>query len=75
MSNETPVAPRDTSTPAIPIALYESKGIVFELYRGGRSYQPPEPILWEHLKTFTVERDGGLTFNVRVSQSHFRNRD
>lgn len=74
MSNEIPVAPRNTSSASIPFALYESKGTIFELYRGGGSYQPPQPICWEHLKTFAVAREGDLTFHVRVSQARSGNR-
>lgn len=53
----------------LPIALYESNGVIFELYRGG---QPDDPsvIRWERLKTFAVSRGDDLTFHVRVSQAH-----
>jgi len=43
--SEIPIT--STGVVAIPIALYESGGVIFELYRGGRSFQPAEPIRWE----------------------------
>lgn len=52
----------------LPLALYESNGLIFELYRGGSSYTP-RVIRWERLKTFEVTREGDLTFHVRVSQA------
>ena len=61
----TPAAP---AVIPLPLALYESNGVIFELYRGGRSYQAAA-IRWERLKTFTVSRED-ITFNVRVSQGH-----
>ena len=70
MSDE-PVPSVTPTTPAViplPCALYESNGVIFELYRGGRPYRLPV-IRWERLKTFTVSREGGLTFTVRVSQA------
>ena len=73
MSDQSPATPIDIPSPAIPIALYESKGVIFELYCGGRSYQAPEPICWQHLKTFAVTREGDLTFHVRVSQARSGN--
>ena len=63
------------TTPAViplPRALYESNGVIFELYQGGRPYQYPSKLIrWERLKTFAVSREGDLTFHVRVSQAHF----
>lgn len=61
------------ATPAIPQvvplphALYESNGVAFELYQGGRPHQALL-IRWRQLRTFTVVR-GELTFHVRVSQA------
>ena len=72
MSSEKPTV---SSTPApsavvpLPVGLYESNGIIFELYRGARAYEP-RTIRWELLKTFSVAREGDLTFHVRVSQVH-----
>ena len=59
-----------TASPVIPLplALYESNGVIFELYRGGQPYEP-RVIRWDHLKTFEVTRKGELTFHVRVSQA------
>ena len=34
----------------VPVRLYESKGTIFELYDGGRPYQPMS-IRWEHLES------------------------
>jgi hypothetical protein len=72
MSNDRPVISPRPPSPAViplPLALYESNGMIFELYRGGQRYRPAV-IRWERLKTFTVAREGDLTFNVRVSQAH-----
>lgn len=56
----------------LPLALYESNGVIFELYRGGRAYEP-RSIRWERLKTFEIQREDGLTFHVRLSQAHLGN--
>lgn len=50
----------------LPIALYESKGLIFELYQGGqpdRSYV----IRWERLKVVTVTRQQ-RDYDVQISQ-------
>ena len=70
MNNDIVVTSGAPAGAAVPIALYESSGIVFELYNGGRSYQPHGLICWEQLKTFTVAREGDFTFLVRVSRAH-----
>ena len=64
----SPTFPEKSVMP-LPVALYESNGVIFELYCGG---QPDKPSLirWERLKTFAVSREGDLTFHVRVSQAH-----
>ncbi len=59
----------NSSAIPLPLALYESNGVIFELYRGGRAYEM-RVIRWERLKTFEVTREGDLTFHVRVSQAH-----
>ena len=72
MSNGKPVATPTPPSPAmvpLPLALYESNGVIFELYRGGKFFQPLA-IRWERLKTFAVTREGDLTFHVRVNQGH-----
>jgi len=72
MSSDNSVTSPAASSPAIirlPLALYESNGVIFELYGGGRDYQA-SVIRWERLKTFAVTREGDLTFHVRVSQAH-----
>jgi hypothetical protein len=40
----------------LPIALYESNGLLFELYEGGQRYQPMV-IRWERLRPVSVVRD------------------
>ena len=70
MSNDQPTsrpAPSPSDVIPLPLALYESNGVIFELYRGGQPYQPVL-IRWERLKTFAVTREGDLTFHVRVHQ-------
>jgi len=56
-------------TPAIsfPIALYESNGLIFELYQGGQTYQAAV-IRWEHLKTLTVTRQDNSVLDVHIHQ-------
>lgn len=39
-----------------PIALYESNGLLFELYEGGQPYQPPV-IRWQRLRPVFVVGD------------------
>ena len=34
----------------LPVRLYESRGIIFELYDGGQPHQPMS-IRWEHLES------------------------
>ena len=71
MSSDNSVTRPTAPSPAIiplPLALYESSGVIFELYRGGRAYHA-STIRWQRLKTFEVSREGGLTFHVRVSQA------
>jgi len=50
----------------LPIALYESKGLIFELYQGG---QPDQSyvIRWERLKVVTVTRQQ-RDYDVQISQ-------
>lgn len=63
----TPSAPISAIIP-LPVALYESNGIIFELYRGGRA-SAARVFHWERLKTFEITREGDLSFHVRVSQA------
>jgi hypothetical protein len=37
----------------LPVALYESNGILFELYNGGQPYRPMV-IRWERLRPISV---------------------
>ena len=70
MHRDEPItSPSPRPAQVIPVALYESDGVIFELYRGAQPYQP-RAIRWEHLKTLAVTRDGDLTFHVRISQAH-----
>lgn len=75
MNSDDSVTSPPATPPAmipLPLALYESNGVIFELYRGGRAYRAPV-IRWERLNTFEVTREGDLTFHVRVSQAHIEN--
>lgn len=51
----------------LPIALYESNGLIFELYQGSQPYQPLL-IRWERLKTVTVTREDNAPSNVHINQ-------
>ena len=68
MENEKLLSPSE-ALPArlipLPIALYESNGLIFELYRGGRPYQPIA-IRWERVKTVSVTRND-RAFNVDIN--------
>ena len=63
MENEKSVTSSSdaSSAPLIPlsIALYESNGLIFELYQGGQPYQPVV-IRWERLKPVTAVRKDGF---------------
>jgi hypothetical protein len=50
----------------LPIALYESHGLIFELYEGG---QPSHcvAIRWKRLKSVTVTREN-RDFTVEISE-------
>jgi hypothetical protein len=56
-------------SPAIsfPIALYESNGLIFELYQGGQKYQAAV-IRWERLKTVTITRQDNSALNLHIHQ-------
>ena len=54
-------------TVPLPIALYESNGLIFELYQGGQAYQPVV-VQWKRLKTVTVTLQDNSDHKVRVSQ-------
>lgn len=69
MEKEKTAAPSEASPCPrfpLPVALYESNGVIFELYRGGRRYEPIV-ILWERLKTVTITRHEGV-FDVDINQ-------
>lgn len=69
MRSEKPTSPSEVPPVQVfplPIALYESNGLIFELYRGSKPYQPVA-IRWERLKTVTVTRNEGA-FNVDINQ-------
>ena len=51
---EESVAPLHRVIP-LPIALYESNGLLFELYEGGQPYRH-HPIVWERLKPIAEEQ-------------------
>ena len=51
---------------ALPVALYESNGVIFELYEGGQNYKP-QVIRWERLKTVSVTRHD-CEFSVDINQ-------
>lgn len=52
----TPAEPDAVQVIPLPIALYESNGLLFELYEGGQRYQPMV-IRWERLRPVFVVRD------------------
>jgi hypothetical protein len=58
--------PSDPSLSTLPIALYESHGVIFELYEGG---QPSHKfvIRWERLRSVTVTREN-RDFTVDINQ-------
>jgi hypothetical protein len=60
--------PCNPSLSTLPIALYESHGVIFELYEGG---QPSHRfvIRWERLKSVTVTREN-RDFTVDINQRH-----
>lgn len=67
MAKETSSSqPSDDRVSTLPIALYESHGLIFELYEGG---QPSRRIVirWERLKSVTVTRDN-RDFTVEISE-------
>lgn len=64
-TNSTNVVPAHAM--ALPIALYESNGLIYELYRGGQPYQPVV-IRWERLKTVTVTREDMDAADVHINQ-------
>ncbi|HVH88686.1 MAG TPA: hypothetical protein VM912_18355 [Terriglobales bacterium] len=59
--------PPDVPVIHLPIGLYESNGLIFELYRGGQPYSPVV-IRWERLKTVTVTREDNCASNVHINQ-------
>ena len=48
--------PRAVQVIPLPIALYESNGLLFELYDGGQPYRPIV-IRWERLRSVSLVRD------------------
>lgn len=50
----------------LPVALYESNGVIFELYEGGQDYKP-QFIRWERLRTVSVTRHD-CEFSVDINQ-------
>ena len=48
--------PRAVQVTPLPIALYESNGLLFELYDGGQPYRSMV-IRWERLRSVSVVRD------------------
>ena len=77
MKNEQPTTSSTTVVPpdviALPIALYESNGLIYELYQGGQRYHP-WVIRWERLKTVTVTREGNGAVDVHVNQGRIQPR-
>jgi hypothetical protein len=65
------VMDREESIPALrhviplPIALYSSDGLLFELYDGGRPWRPHH-IVWERVKT--VEEQTAATSSAEPSR-------
>lgn len=58
-----------TSVIPLPIALYDSNGLLFELYDGGQPYRP-FAIRWETIKPIRVseQRDSGSQQSTRSSE-------
>ena len=54
MAGEEPVSAQRPLNP-LPVALYESNWLVFELYEGGQPYRR-SPIVWERLKPIVQTR-------------------
>jgi len=71
MRNEGPTTNSTSVVPAhviaLPIALYESNGLIYELYQGGQPYQPVV-IRWERLTTVTVTREEKGAADVHINQ-------
>jgi hypothetical protein len=71
MRNEGPMSGSANVAPAhviaLPIALYESNGLIYELYQGGQPYQAVV-IRWERLKTVTVTREENGAADVHINQ-------
>jgi hypothetical protein len=67
MANEKSSSqPAKATVSTLPIALYESHGLIFELYQGG---QPSHrvAIRWERLKSVTVTREN-RDFTVEINE-------
>ena len=67
MANEKSSShPANATVSTLPIALYESHGLIFELYEGG---QPSRrvAIRWERLKSVTVTREN-RDFTVEINE-------
>jgi len=58
--------PSNARVSTLPIALYESHGLIFELYRGGQ-HSHRVVIRWERLKSVTVTREN-RDFTVEISE-------
>ena len=71
MKNEQPTTSSITVVSshviALPIALYELNGVIYQLYQGGQPYQPMV-IRWQRLKTMTVTREGDGMADVHIRQ-------
>lgn len=71
MKNEQPTTSSTTVVPsdvvALPIAIYELNGLIYQLYQGGQPYQP-WLIHWQRLKTVTITREGNSAVDVHVNQ-------
>ena len=72
MRNEDPATSSTDVVPhhvmALPIALYETNGLIYELHQGGQPYQPVV-IRWARLKTVTVTREEGGAADVHINQA------
>ena len=60
---------RNPSVPVAPLphSLDESNGTIFEVYPGGKTYQPTA-MHWERLKTVTVTREDQCSVEVHINQ-------
>lgn len=60
--------PTNATVSTLPIAMYESHGLIFELYQGGQPFRRVA-IRWERLRSVTVTREN-RDFTVEINERH-----